>query len=473
MSEEERDYFRGEEIGDALTQFKDSLISGRKRYFDVTQFEAIVEHLMDEGDLNSSEVAAMQGLQIHPDAVSLKLKYGQVLLSKGRYEQAMKYLDLAEQVEENNPDVHLIKGSAWLILGEDRAAERSFGKAVKTAGSEEDDILYHIGAAYVQAGEVKKAVSFFEKALQKNPKNETALYELGFFSDMRGDFRKSIEYYNRYLDIDPFNYSTWFNLGITYNKAGRYEKAVEAYEYALILNDEFHQALFNIGNANANNGDFQKAIKNYFEFLESEPDNDDAYCYIGECYLNLQDYHKAEVYYQKAIRIDKENDSAWFGAGLILWVEKKYAESVVFISKAVKIDPDNPEYWLTLAKVYNDDNRPKEAEKALKKAAKIEPENSEIWLTAAEVYLKFGELHNALTIMETAVKKNDDVQLKYRLVGLLLESKREKEALKWLQESLEQDFDQVSLLYDTYPKALKNKQLTKIVDSFRKAQNSG
>jgi len=467
MSEEERDFLSDEELGDALTQFKDSLNNGRKKYFDVSQFESIVDRLMEEGDMKSSEIAALQGLQIHPDAVGLKLKYGQVLLSKGHYKQAMKYLDLAEQVEENNPDVHLIKGSAWLIMGEDRAAEKSFGKAIKMAGSEEDDILYHIGAAYVQAGEVKKALGFFEKALQKNPRNETALYELGFFSDMRGDFKKSIDYYNRYLDIDPFNYSTWFNLGITYNKAGNYTKAIEAYEFALALNENFDQALFNIGNAHANSGNYNEAIKRYFEFLEQEPDHDDALCYIGECYLNLLDYHKAERYYQEAIRINKENDSAWFGVGLIMWVEKKYSESVVFIRKAIKIDDTNPEYWLTLARVHNDNNRPKEAEKALKKAAKLEPGNSEIWLTAADVYLKYGEWENALTIIETAVKKNQDVLLKYRLVGLLLEGKRDKEAYKWLRKSLQQDAEKASFLYEAYPKALKNKHVVKIIDKYK------
>ena len=471
MNEEERNYFGEEYTSEALKEFKDSLITGRKKYFDVSDFEGIIEQLMDEGDMNTSEVAALQGLQIHPDSVGLKLKYGQVLLNKGRYEQAMQYISLAEQTEANNPDIHLIKGSAWLILGEDRAAEKSFGKAVKTAGSEEDDILFHIGEAYVQAGEVKKAVTFFEKALQKNPLNETALYELGFFSDMRGDFKKSIEYYNRYLDIDPFNYSTWFNLGITYNKAGKYKKAVVAYEFSLALNEDFHQAYFNIGNANANAGSYSKAIKNYRDFLEFEPENDDAYCYIGECYLNLQDYNRAEKYYQEAIKLNKENDSAWFGAGLVMWVEQKFTESAVFINKALKYDSSNPEYWLTLAKVYNDNNRPKEAEKALKRAAKLDPGNSEIWLTSAEVYLKFGELGNALTIMETAVGKNDDVHLNYRLVGLLLESKREEEALQWLQKSIQQDFRKINVLFDYYPKASKNKQLTKIIDQHRKQNN--
>ena len=79
----------------------------------------------------------------------------------------MKYLEFAERVEKNNPDIHLIKGSACLILGEDKAAEKSFREAVRTAGSDEDDILYNIGTAYVHVGEVKKAVGFFERASWK------------------------------------------------------------------------------------------------------------------------------------------------------------------------------------------------------------------------------------------------------------------------------------------------------------------
>src|SRR5690554_1157732 len=229
MNREERNYLSEENFGEALSRFKRSLASGRKSYFDVSEFEGIVEYLLDEGDINASEIAARQGMQIHPEAVPLQLKYAQVLLSKGKYQNALKYLALAEHIEPDNPDIHLMKGSAWLMTGEDREAKKAFKKAIRHAGIEKDDILYHIGSSYVQAGENKTAIEYFEQSLLLNPENEMALYDLGFFSDQEGEYQKSIDYYNQYLDIDPFNFSIWFNLGISYNKAGSFEKAVEAY----------------------------------------------------------------------------------------------------------------------------------------------------------------------------------------------------------------------------------------------------
>jgi tetratricopeptide (TPR) repeat protein len=471
MNKEERNYLSEENFGEVLSRFKRSLALGRKSYFDVSEFEGIVESLLDEGDINASEIAARQGMQIHPGAVPLQLKYAQVLLSKGKYQNALKYLRLAEQVELDNPDVYLMKGSAWLMIGEDREAERAFKKAIQHAGIETDDILYHIGASYVQAGEIKKAIEYFEQSLSVNPGNEMALYDLGFFSDQENDYQKSIDYYNQYLDIDPFNFSIWFNLGISYNKAGNFEKAVEAYEFALALNEDFDQALFNIGNAYANAGKFREAIAKYAEYLEFDPENDDAWCYIGECYLNLDENTKAEYYYQKAIKLNKENDAAWFGIGLIMWLEKKWTESIVFIKKALAIDNSNSEYWITLAKVYNDYNRPEKAEEAMVKAAELEAENTEVWLTWVDIFLKFGETENAIRVLKSGLEKNDDSLLKYRMVSLLLEKKREKEAFEMLKIAMSQEFMQINYLFDVYPKALKNKDLQKLVDDFR-AKNS-
>lgn len=471
MNEKERSYFSEEDIDGALDRFRNSLISGRQRYFDVSEFEAIVEQLMDEGDINNSEIAALQGIQIHPDAIPLQLKYSQVLLNKGMYQKAMQYLDVAEKVEENNPDVHLLKGSACLILGEDQNAERSFVKAVKTAEGEEDDILYHIGSAYVQAGEIRKAIGYFEKAVLANPKNEAALYELGYFCDQQGDFIKSTEYYNQYLDINPFSHSTWFNLGISYNKAGEHMKAIEAYEYAILLNENFNQALFNIGNAYANAGKYNDAISKYQEFLRLEPENDDAFCYIGECYLNLESYSKAEKNYLKSVKLNPENDSAWFGIALIKWLDKKYEESISFIKKAIKIDAQNSEYWLTMGKVYTDNKQFADAEKAMKKAASIDPDNSEIWLIYAEMYNRFDLPDKEVNILKQAIRKNQDVLLKYRMAGILFSQRQYNEAELWLIESMEQDFMQINYLFEMYPKVVKTKRFNKIVDEYRKLNN--
>jgi tetratricopeptide (TPR) repeat protein len=467
---EERDNFSDEDIIGAVNKFKSSLVSGRKKYFDVSEFEGIVEQLMDEGDIQASEIAAKQGIQIHPNAIPLQLKYAQILISKGKYDQAHKYLNFAEKVETANPDVHLLKGSAWLIMGNEVDAKISFAKALKHADGEEDDILYHIGSAFVQVGDIQKAIQYFEKAIIYNPKNDMVLYDLAFFCDQTGKYKKSIKYYNLFIDNDPYNYTAWFNMGIVFNKANKHKKAIEAYEYALAINEGFHMALFNIGNALANSSKFEKAIDKYREYLEVDPKNDDAYCYIGECYLNLEDNKNSEDNYLKALEINDDNDTAWFGIGLIMWIEQNYEKSINHIKKAIKIDDKNSEYWLTLGKVNTDYKNRNEALKAFKEGARIDSENTEIWLTWAEALKNYDELENAIRIIKLSIKNNDDSMLKYRLVAFLLEAKKAKEAHEWLRTAMKQDFENINYLFDIYPKSLKSKRLKKVVDDFREAE---
>jgi len=468
---EDRENNGDEDMVGAVNRFKRSLISGRTKYFDVSEFEGIVEQLLDEGDLQGSEIAAKQGIQIHPNAVPLQLKYAQVLINKGKYEKSLKYLRFAEKVDSNNPDVHLLKGSARMVMGNENEALISFKKAIKFAGSDLDEILYHIGSSYIQIGEISKAIHYFEQSLKANPKNEMALYDLGFFYDQAAKYKKSIKYYNRYLDIDPFNHSVWFNLGTVYNKTEKHKKAIEAYEFALALKANFNMALFNIGNALANLEEFEEAIVKYKEFIKVEPENDDAHCYIGECFLNLENHSSSEGFYRKALELNSINDSAWFGIGLIFWVKQNFKESIAYIKKAIKIDIENSEYWLTLSKIFNDSDNKEGAIKAIRKAARLDIENSEIWLSWVELHIKYKEANNAIRILKRGIKNNKDSILKYRLVALLLENKKEKEAFALLLISMEQDFEQINYLFDIYPKSLKNKRLKKVVDNFRKNDN--
>ncbi|NOR73873.1 MAG: tetratricopeptide repeat protein [Draconibacterium sp.] len=465
---EDKGNYRDDEIIGAVNRFKHSLISGNTKYFDVEEFEEIVEQLLEEGDLQGSEIAAEQGIQIHPNAIPLHLKYAQVLINTGKYEKSLEYLLFAEKVDSNNPDVHLLKGSARMVMGDEPEALLSFKKAIKYAGKEIDEVLYNISASYIQVGAFSKAIYYLEQTVRANPKNEMALNDLGFFYDQSGMYKKSIKYYNKYIDIDPFNDAVWFNLGTVFNKINKHKKAIEAYEFALALNDNFNMALFNIGNALANAEKYEEAIEKYKEFLEVDPENSDAYCYIGECFLNLENHVKSEVYYKKALTANKKNDTAWFGIGLTLWINKSYAKSIIHIKKAIKIDNQNSEYWLILGRVNSDAGNIKIALKAFKQAAKFDAGNTEIWLTWTDLFVANNDIKSAIRIIKKGIKNNTDSILKYRLIALLLEVKKEKDAFELLIIAMKQEFEHINFLFDIYPKSLKNKRLKKVVDNFRK-----
>jgi tetratricopeptide (TPR) repeat protein len=450
-----------------VNRFRASLMLGRKRYFDVSEFEGIVDHLLEEGDLKTSELAVLQGMQIHPGAILLQMKYAQVLLNKGKFREALECILSIEKIEERNPDVFLIKGTALLMLEKEGKAARAFEKGIQLAGTEVDEVYFHIATSYVFAGKIDKAIEFFEKAVDANPENDYALGELGFFCEQLGDYEKSEKYYNKCIDLDPYNFYTWFNLGITLNLAEKYEKAISAYEYALLLNDKFHQALFNMSNSYANLGQYQKAISKYKEYLVFKPNNDDACSYIGECYLNLEEYSKAEKWYLKATKIEEFNDGAWFGLALLKWIDADFEAAILLVQKALKIDNTVCEYWLTLAKVYNEIFKYREAVKCIKKAAKLESENPEVWLTWVEIELRNGNVVEAFKTMASGLRKCGDVLLKYRMAGMLIDTKQTIEAKLILIIALEQDYNSHGYLFDCCPAAKKQKGIMKIIHGFK------
>ena len=56
MSDDDREYYDEQDAQAAYDRFRDSLREGAFRYFDVVEFEGIIDNLMDEGDYENAHV---------------------------------------------------------------------------------------------------------------------------------------------------------------------------------------------------------------------------------------------------------------------------------------------------------------------------------------------------------------------------------------------------------------------------------
>ncbi len=464
MDEDARDYLENEEIVDAINRFKKMIKEKRFEYFDVFEFEGIIEYFLDEGKIKKATIAAENGLAIHPASVALKIKKAQILLVDGKAEECLELIQLAESMESTNSDVYLVKGSALIMLGMIDEAISAYELSVKHSFEDDDDLMYNIGVTLGQAGEISKAISFLKRAYESNPKNELILYELGYYCDRVQDFDESIRFYNEYLDIDPFNASVWYNMGITYNRTGQHDEAVTAYEFAIALQEDFDQAYFNKANALANSNRPKEAIAAYEEYLERDKENDDAYCYLGECYLNLEQYSEALVNYRKAIRLNKNNSNAWYGSGLIMWMEGQLSEALTNLKKALKLDDENPDFWLMYGKIYHEMEEYDQAETAFSKSTVLDPDNAEGWISFAELEYDRGNLSKSIEILKNAGEViKDDPTINYRLTAYLLENNDELSATGYFEKALEVDFSNYRVLFDYYPEALQNESIKKLI----------
>lgn len=468
MNEESRDYIEEEDFFEAVTKFRKMIKSNTPKYFDVFEFEGIIDHFIEEGKFNLAQKAIDSGLRLHPSSLSIQIRKAQLLMHTGKYEECLDQISFVEKIEKNNPDIFLTKGAALTLLGDFARAVESYDIALEMNLDEKDETLYNIGVSFGQEGNTILAIEYLEKAFAENPQNEIVLYELGYYYDKNLQYEKSIEYYNKYLDIDPFNYSVWYNIGITYNRMAIFDKAIDAYEFALALNEGFLHAHFNKANALANNNQYDEAIDCYKSYLLLDENNDEAYCYLAECYLNNEQFADAIFNYQKAIEINIENAGAWYGSGLIMWSESRLIEAQAFIKKAIILEEDNADFWAMAAKIHSELNEIKQAVKAFEKAAKLDPGNIENWLAYSEMYFDLNDTDKAIKIIRTAsIHNKSDAFLNYRLTAYLLEKNNELEAACHFENALKIDFNKQDELFDFYPEASTNESIKKLISQYQ------
>ena len=101
------------------------------------------------------------------------------------------------------------------------------------------EVYHNYGWEARKEQDFKKAIQFYNKALEFNPNHFKAYFNRGFAYDRLGDVDNAIKDYNNALKIDPNNAFCYYNQGISYEKKNNPEKAVIL---CIILDFKFHQS---------------------------------------------------------------------------------------------------------------------------------------------------------------------------------------------------------------------------------------
>ncbi len=191
-------------------------------------------------------------------AVSGKL-LGKILLGKGNFDEAGRYLDSAYKYFENNNrkkdlcETLILLGDLNIDLSRYDIALEFYNNALKNADN--DDLLSmslnNIGLVYLSTGENGQAMEYFDKAinLESSVKDKTAI------SDAYG------------------------NMAVLYEEEKKYDEALENYLKSIEIEES--------------SGRINDAAMNYIS--------------IGDLYRKKKEYDKSKEYIEKGITISKKS----------------------------------------------------------------------------------------------------------------------------------------------------------------------
>ncbi len=467
MKEDFENIFHNEEYSELVNRYEEMLKNNTKYFFDVIEFESIIDYYIDINKANNALNAVKFASQQHPYSLNIQLKKAQVLVDKGHAPQALQVIEQIERIESSNTDVYLLKGSTLNIMGRYSEAEKAFDTAVIYSYDDKVDVIYTIAQSFEQIGRYKTALKYLHQAYKMDSKNIMLLYDIGYCYEKLGQINKSIEFYKQYLDKEPFSENAWYNLGILYNKWDKYTNAIEAYEFALAINPEFSVAYFNLANAYSNNEDFHNAILNYKEYLKFDGKSVEILTFIGDCYESLKEFDIALKYYDEALNEDDYFADAFFGKANIMFRLEKYELALPFIERAVAIDDINAEYYYMLGNISNELNNDQKTLSAFKKANDLDPEELDFIFSLSEAYVNVNKVDSAIRLLTESLKDNSGNALIYfRIAGCYFLLRNENKALETFEKGLKVNPKAYLEIVVFYPKAVENNSVNKLLNNY-------
>jgi tetratricopeptide (TPR) repeat protein len=453
-----------QEYFNILNRYNQLSENGNKGFFDVHEFEMLIEHFLQEGDFVNAEIVSDLAVNQHPTSLNIQLRKAQLLIDKGEYSLAFEILDFIESIDNTNYELYLLKGIALNYKGSRTESKNCFERAIQISSENRIDALFSIAVNYENLNDYKTAITYLEMAYKEDSKNINVLFELGFCFDHQLEYDESLNYYNQYLDINPFTALVWFNIGVIYSKTSQFEKALEAYDYVLAIEDKYELAYYNKGNALANSGKYELAIEAYKEYLKYEPKSTDTLCFLGECYERLEDLGNAFGYYKKTLEIEPNFPDAIYGIGIVYSMQENFFESIKYINRAIEINPSNSDYWFSLGNIYIKLKLNDKAIESFCHSVDLDPSDYESWLNLSELYFRRNLLSKAIKTLEEAYLHNSGIALiNYRLAAFHILRNNISEGMVYFRRGIKISFDDHEDVFKYCPQASEIKEINELL----------
>jgi Flp pilus assembly protein TadD len=163
-----------------------------------------------------------------PHDSQLLLLLGMVSQKAGRSLEALKYLELAAQLQPKSARILNSLGFVHQSLKNHARAKECYVQAIGL-GLGAADTYYSVGNACHALGEVERAAAFFKKAVELKPRDVASWNNLGKCLNDSNCLEESIQAYDQALAIDPQFPQARFGRAVSLLGAGRLAEGFREY----------------------------------------------------------------------------------------------------------------------------------------------------------------------------------------------------------------------------------------------------
>lgn len=218
---------------------------------------------------------------------------------------------------------------------------------------------YNLASAYLDAGQLDKAIEHFRKSLRFDPKNADTHCNLGTALYKSGRISEAVDEYFLAVRFNPQYATAHYNLAVALQKLGRRQEAQAEYDQATYIDPrlkEFSEPLakpnagspgkpgdeqtpsehFDKGIAYVREDKIPEAKAEFQQVIRLDPNHAEAHCNLGTAYNTENNWDEAIQELNIALKLKPGFVAAQCNMAIALYGKGRYAEAWTYVSMAEK-----------------------------------------------------------------------------------------------------------------------------------------
>jgi tetratricopeptide (TPR) repeat protein len=393
---------------------EDYLLEGKIAEADSLNNLALAEAAMGEIDRALSRLKA--ALRLEPGHPQVLNNLGVLAYRQGRLNVALKYLDLARQVED---ELEITEPTTYnhlaVVLSSLGRLDDALDLFQRASGSEraEFEVWYNLGRAFIEHGKPDRGVEYLRNAFNTEPNNpdvHTVLAAAYLFRGKVQLYAEALKHLKRALQIDAHHRTAAINLALALQAIRNTPAALNIIEQARKLFPDEAGVWFLLG---------LMALEN--------PDGSDE-----------NHWATAAERFDRAANNRPDVTSALYDSALCQFLMGFRDTSAKLLEVCVQRDPSlGPAYYL-IGFGHAVANRSVEAMNAWKIAAQYEPENGDLHANLGALLYRKGDYQAAIrSYMQAHRLLPQDAEILAALGVTFAQAKMYNQAVTALEQSLE------------------------------------
>jgi len=332
----------------------------------------------------------------HPDALHL---LGVVAFQRGRYEEAVQWIDRAIALNPKHAGYHSNRGNALRRSQRFVEALASHERAIDL-DPRSADVHHNRGLVLNDLGRFEEALASFARAIALEPRHALAHANRGNSLKELRRFDEALASYDQAIALDPASAESHYNRGNALRGLERFEEAVADYDRAIALRPSFAEAHYNRAVSLGDLDRPEEAVAGYDRVIELKPLYAEAHYNRGAALQRLDRPEEALASFERTLAVKPEYAEAHSNLGNVLKGMGRLDEAMARYDRAIAIKPAFADAHYNRGVVLGELQRLDEALAAYDRAIGISPE-------LAVAHNNRGETLKALMRLDEALESYD------------------------------------------------------------------